>query len=143
MGETKLAMTSTEDRQLRNISPYFFVEDVVRAAEYYRDRLGFGFDRYWGEPPCFVMVRRDRVQLMLRSGAFGGRPQPNRRFDPDSWDAYIYVQDADALHAEFVSRGAEIVRPPEDQEYQCRDFEVRDRDGYVLCFGQDIGGRKP
>jgi len=121
---------------LRNISPYFFVADIVRAAEYYRDRLGF--DRYWGEPPCFVMVRRDRVQFMLRSGAFGGRPQPNRRLDPDSWDAYIYVQDADALHAEFVARGAEIVRPPEDQPYECRDFEARDLDGYVLCFGQDI-----
>jgi uncharacterized glyoxalase superfamily protein PhnB len=127
---------------LRNISPYFFVADIIRAAEYYRDRLGFGFDRYWGEPPCFVMVRRDRVQLMLRSGASGGRPQPSRRLDDDSWDAYIYVGDADALYAEFVGRGAEMVRPPEDQVYNCRDFEVRDLDGYVLCFGQDLSAER-
>jgi uncharacterized glyoxalase superfamily protein PhnB len=124
------------DRQLRAVSPYLFVADIVRAAEYYRDRLGFAFDRYWGEPACFVMVRRDGVQLMLRSGAFGGRPQPNRRLDEDSWDAYIYVRDADAFHAELVGRGARIVRPLCDQEYGCRDFEVRDLDGYVLCFGQ-------
>jgi uncharacterized glyoxalase superfamily protein PhnB len=123
---------------LRNISPYFFVADVVRAAGYYRDKLGFGFDRYWGEPPCFVMVRRDRVQLMLRSGAFGGRPQPNRRFDPYAWDAYVHVRDADALHGEFVVKGADIVRQPENQDYGCRDFEVRDLDGYILCFGQDL-----
>jgi uncharacterized glyoxalase superfamily protein PhnB len=126
------------DRQLLKVSPYFFVEDIVRAAEYYRDKLGFHFDRYWGEPACFVMVRRDGMQLMLRSGAFGGRPQPNQRLDRYSWDAYIYVRDVDALHAEFAVKGADIVRLPEDQDYECRDFEVRDPDGYVLCFGQDI-----
>jgi uncharacterized glyoxalase superfamily protein PhnB len=131
-------MAATEERQALNISPYFFVQDIVRAAEYYRDKLGFRFDRYWGEPPCFVMVRRDRIQFMLRSGAFGGRPQPNRELDSDSWDAYVYVRDADALHAELSARKAEIIRPPEDQPYDCRDFEVRDLDGYVICFGQDL-----
>jgi uncharacterized glyoxalase superfamily protein PhnB len=131
-------MGSADDRQIRNVSPYFFVSDLVRAAEYYRDKLGFGFDRYWGEPPCFVMVRRDGVQFMLRSGLYGGRPQPNRALDCDTWDAYVYVRDADGLHAEFAARGVDIVRPPEDQVYGCRDFEVRDPDGYVICFGQDL-----
>jgi len=136
-------MIATDERQALNVSPYFFVEDLERAAEYYRDKLGFHFDRYWGAPPCFVMVRRDRVQFMLRSGRFGGRPQPNRRLDDDSWDAYVYVRDADALHEEFRARGAEIVREPEDQPYGCRDFEVHDVDGYVLCFGQDLMAGKP
>ncbi|MGH6959683.1 MAG: bleomycin resistance protein [Dongiaceae bacterium] len=125
-------------RQTLNISPYFFVSDIVRAAEYYRDKLGFVFDRYWGEPPCFVMVRRDGVQFMLRSGQFGGRPQPNQALDRYSWDAYVYVRDVDDLHAEFAAKGVDIIRPPEDQDYGCRDFEVRDPDGYVLCFGQDV-----
>jgi uncharacterized glyoxalase superfamily protein PhnB len=133
---------AAQDRQIRSVSPYFFVSDLVRAAEYYRDKLGFGFDRYWGEPPCFVMVRRDGVQFMLRSGLYGGRPQPNQVLDCDTWDAYVYVRDADRLHAEFAGKGADIVRPPEDQDYQCRDFEVRDLDGYVLCFGQDIGAAR-
>jgi catechol 2,3-dioxygenase-like lactoylglutathione lyase family enzyme len=129
-------MASADDRQIRNVSTYFFVSDLVRAAEFYRDKLGF--DRYWGEPPCFVMVRRDGVQFMLRSGLYGGRPQPNRALDCDTWDAYVYVRDADGLHAEFAAKGVDIVRPPEDQEYGCRDFEVRDPDGYVICFGQDL-----
>ena len=125
--------------QALTISPYFFVQDLVAAAEHYRDKLGFGFDRYWGDPPVFVMVRRDRVQLMLRGPNYGGRPQPNRALDCDSWDAYLYVRDADALHAELDRRGATILRPPENQVYGCRDFEVRDLDGYVICFGQDLG----
>ena len=128
--------------RLISVSPYFFVADLVRAAEHYRDKLGFAFDRYWGEPPCFVMVRRDRVQFMLRSGLYGGRPQPNRRLDDDTWDAYVYVRDADALHEEFRAQGAEIVREPEDQPYGCRDFEAGDLDGYVICFGHDLSAQK-
>ena len=85
------------------------------------------------------MVRRDRVQLMLRGPNYGGRPQPNRALDCDTWDAYLYVRDVDALHAELGRRGATILRPPEDQVYGCRDFEVQDLDGYVICFGQDLG----
>ena len=133
-----MASEEREALQVLNISPYFFVRDLAAAAEHYRDKLGFAFDRYWGDPPVFVMVRRDRVQLMLRGPIYGGRPQPNRALDCDSWDAYLYVRDADALHAELKQRGADIIRPPEDQPYGCRDFEVRDLDGYVLCFGQDL-----
>jgi len=36
---------------------------MSKSAEYYRDVLGFSFNRYWGEPPCFVMLERDGVQL--------------------------------------------------------------------------------
>ena len=134
---------AASDRQLLNVSPYFLVDDLVRAAEYYRDKLGFRLDRYWGEPPVFVMVRRDGIQFMLRGPTYGGRAQPNRKLDCDTWDAYVYVRDADALHAELVARGAKIVRPPEDQVYGCRDFEIRDPDGYIICFGQDRLAPRP
>src|SRR5213593_4651308 len=34
------------------------VDDVVKSANFYRDKLGFHYDRFWGEPPCFCMVSR-------------------------------------------------------------------------------------
>ena len=73
---------------------------------------------------------------MLSSNGDGARP--NRAFDDHAWDAYVYVRDADALHEELRDRGAEIVKPPTDQAYDCREFEVRDPDGHVICFAQDI-----
>lgn len=30
------------------IAPYFFVPDVVAAANYYRDTLAFSYERFWG-----------------------------------------------------------------------------------------------
>jgi hypothetical protein len=35
-------------RELLAIAPLFFVADVAKAAEFYRDVLGFAFERIWG-----------------------------------------------------------------------------------------------
>jgi hypothetical protein len=35
-----------------SIAPYFVVADVVTTANYYLDKLGFKYERFWGEPPC-------------------------------------------------------------------------------------------
>ena len=52
--------------QCMGVSPLFLVPDVLKAAEYYRDVLGFSFNKPYGEPPCFVIVWRDCVDVMLK-----------------------------------------------------------------------------
>jgi uncharacterized glyoxalase superfamily protein PhnB len=126
-----------------NVAPYFVVDDVVAAADHYRDRLGFEYERFWGDPPRFCMVHRSGIVIMLSQLETTGAVRPNRLVDPErgAWDAYVWVDDADALHAELKSRGAQIVRDLCDQIYGCRDFEVDDGNGYRLCFGHDIESR--
>lgn len=124
-----------------SIAPYFIVGDVVASANHYRDVLGFEYERFWGDPPASCMVRRAGIIIMLSQVEPSVPPQPNSRIDPEgqAWDAYIWVSDADALHAEFQQRGANIARAVCDQPYGCRDFDVRDLDGYLLCFGHPTG----
>lgn len=118
-----------------SIAPYFVVEDVVATADFYRDRLGFRFDRLWGEPPTFCMVYRSGVVIMLSQLAGTGVMRPNKLVEGGAWDAYVWVDDADALHAELRSAGVTIEREICDQEYGCRDFTIEDCNGYLLCFG--------
>ena len=122
------------------IAPYFIVDDVVATANFYRDVLGFSYERFWGEPECFTMVWRSGVLIMLAQFEDLHVMRPNRTVDPEggAWDAYVWVGNADALHDEFKEKGANIVRGLCDQMYGCRDFEVDDCNGYRLCFGQDI-----
>jgi predicted enzyme related to lactoylglutathione lyase len=119
------------------VAPYLIVDDVVATADYYRDRLGFGYDRFWGDPPRFCMVHRNGVTIMLSQPDQPGGLRPNRGLDPEggAWDAYLWVDDADALYSEFKARGVTIAREPCDQMYGCRDFEIDDCNGYRLCFG--------
>ena len=125
------------------IAPYFIVDDVVATANYYRDKLGFRYDRFWGEPASFCMVRRSGVVVMLSQLGATGVMRPNRLADPEggAWDAYIWVDDADALNTEFKSRDVKIARDICDQPYGCRDFDVEDCNGYRLCFGHDLSRR--
>jgi catechol 2,3-dioxygenase-like lactoylglutathione lyase family enzyme len=126
-----------------SIAPYFIVDDVVATANFYRDKLGFAYDRFWGEPPAFCMVYRSGIVIMLSQFEVSGLMRPNSRALPDdrAWDAYIWVDDADALRSEFASKGVTIARELCDQEYGNRDFDVEDCNGYLLCFGHDIGSR--
>ena len=126
-------------QQLHSIAPYLIVDDVVQSAAFYRDKLGFQFDRIWGEPPQFVMVHRDHIVIMLKSVGSPGHSRPNYHVNPDAcWDAYIWVEDADALYEEFQARGVKITREIENAPYGCRDFDVQDDSGYILCFGQNL-----
>ena len=116
------------------IAPYFIVEDVVTSATYYRDKLGFQYNRFWGEPPAFCMVHRGGVIIML-SQNLETEMKPNAG---GHWDAYLWIENADQLYEELKANGVEIARAICDQEYGCRDFDVLDCNGYRLCFGQNI-----
>lgn len=120
-----------------SVAPCFIVPDVVASANFYRDKLGFDYDRLWGEPASFCMVERRGVVIMLQQLAGMSTPRPNRLADPygEAWDCYVWVDDAGALCDEFRSKGVSIVRNICDQPYGCRDFDIEDCNGYRLCFG--------
>jgi len=70
-----------------SIAPYFIVDDVVATANYYRDKLGFGYERFWNDPPSFCMVQRSGVIIMLaqleQPGVMGGPTASSiRRAEP-------------------------------------------------------------
>ena len=65
-----------------SVAPYFIVDDVVATANYYRDQLGFHYERFWGEPACFCMVKRNGIVIMLaqfeKSGGTACRALPRK-----------------------------------------------------------------
>jgi len=50
----------------------------------------------------------------------------------------IWVSDLFALHKELQSKGAKVIRAPEETFYHTREIELEDCNGYVLCSGQNI-----
>ena len=123
-----------------NIAPYFIVHDVVASANFYREKLGFEYERFWGDPPAFCMVRRSGIIIMLSQFRPAGDVRPNAKASPDdeAWDAYVWIDDADALRDEFAKKGVTIARDLCDQPYGMRDFDIVDCNGYRLCFGHAI-----
>ena len=78
----------------------------------------------------------------MQSNRPGGVVRPKRLADPegDSWDACIWVENADVLYAEYRGNGVTIVHHICDQPCGCRGFDIEDLNGYRLCFGHDLEG---
>lgn len=115
------------------VMPVLQVRDVRHSAAFYCDRLGFMTHGFWGDAPDFCIVQRGKVTIALDRARDDG-PIPVNQY----WAAYVYVEDVAALYSEFSNRDVEIVRGPEDMPYGCRDFDVRDADGHLIAFGQDM-----
>jgi uncharacterized glyoxalase superfamily protein PhnB len=108
-----------------------YVNDVTRALEYYRDRLGFDVQHYDKIPDHYGYASRDNCHLHFAC-VEGVPPTPNG----DLFDVYIYVDDVDALYDELRERGADLMHQPVEQGYGLREIRVRDPHGYVLAFGK-------
>ncbi len=75
-----------------------------------------------------------------------GQPQRHARHCPDAllpsatgdhaYFAYLHVDDAHALHAEWVQRGAVVLHPPIDRDWGMREFAVTTPDGHRLMVGE-------
>ncbi len=126
----------TADSKLLSSAPVLLVRDVVKAANHYRDCLGFAYPRFWGEPPGFVILNRDGLYLMLKQVGPEVAIIPHWTVADNIWNAYFWVQGVDALLAEFIQRGARIDYGICDQPYGCREFGIQDLDGYDIGFGQ-------
>jgi len=129
--------TATASARFKDIAPQFVVPDVVQAAEYYRDHLGFNIADYFGDPPVFAIVVRDGVELHFGRGDPGAN-QPNRAKRRDGLDGYIWVEDLDALAAELQSRAATVVEGPVLRGYGLREIVVEDCNGFRFAFGERL-----
>jgi predicted lactoylglutathione lyase len=106
---------------IENVIPILRVEDVEVSRRYYTQTLGFSLD--W-DAGAMISVSRDGKSIMLCQRAQG---------HPGTW-VWIGVEDADAIFAEFVNKGAHIRSPPQNFAW-AYEFSVEDPDGHVLRFG--------
>ncbi|MDQ8201816.1 VOC family protein [Pelagicoccus sp. SDUM812003] len=131
-------MDTDSKAKLTASSPILLVKDVVAAANHYRDAMGFHYDRFWGEPPNFVILKRDGLFVMLRQADDPKHVVPHWTVADKLWNIYFWVSDVEMLYSEFLARGAKIDYGLCDQPYGCREFGTQDLDGYDIAFGQHI-----
>lgn len=121
---------------IRQVVPVFFSEDIPSTLAYYTEKLGFECVGKWQEPPTYAIVARDQHAIHFRCAA---PPTPNpEKYSDELLDAYIFVEDADKLYAEYAARGVEFTRGLSIMPWNCREFVVKDCDGRLLAFGANL-----
>lgn len=121
---------------LRQIAPVFFTKDISRTLAFYKDKFGFDCLSTWLDPPVYAIVARDDHAIHFRC-ADPPTPNPDKYAD-EFLDAYLFVEDADALFAEYSAKGVEFARSLANMPWNCREFVVKDCDGRLLAFGSNV-----
>ena len=117
------------------LAPILAVPDVLAAAEYYCDKLGFTISFLYGDPPTHGGIHCGEwtsegahFQLSYTDAPLPARP-------PVAF--YVFMgEDVDGLFERFRAAGVDIEREPADEPWGMREFAIRDLNGYLLRFGR-------
>ena len=105
--------------------PVLPVGDLQRARDFYVEKLGFNVSWQWTEDGAngLLGVERGGIRLTLDCPMSGhGR------------DACVSleVESADAYYNEWLANGVPMKRPPEDESWGARTFDVTDPFGNTI-----------
>ena len=116
-------------------APVLGCRDVEAAMSWYVEILGFecpgGLFTPPDHEPVYAIVFREGAGIHLQ---IRRRPVFLAERQAHEGDAYIFVDDPDALHEEFAAKGVTVIRPPQDEPYGLRDFTIETPIGHRLTF---------
>ncbi len=115
--------------EMVDLVPSFAVASVQRSVDFYVKGLGFAVVLQSGN---YVAVGRDAIQLGLVQDKNAGKG-----YKPT---CYIRMVRIDDFYNELMKKGVKLSTPIKTQSSQMREFSVTDPDGYILIFGEYVGG---
>ena len=117
---------------LHELTPMLWVPDVKATVTFYTEVLGFTCDNSSDEWQ-WASVSRDAVVFMLAA------PNEHMPYTAPAFTGSFYIR-VDAVDEmwNYLNSKVEIVYPIDNFEYGMREFAIRDNNGFMLQFGQEI-----
>ena len=119
-----------------NFRPILWVNDIRATIDWYVATLGFEETNYveewqWGQ------VMKDDTRIMF------GKPGEFDKHGKSEFTGSFYfnVDDVESLCQRFKDTPL-VYYPLETFEYQMKEFAIKDLNGYILQFGQDVSNTK-
>jgi len=121
-----------ETLRLRTITPALTVSDLEASLSWYCDAVGFVVVQKWEEDGKIAgaVIEAGRARLFLVQNA-------EESTAPSIQMLQFYgasAQDIDSLATAIASRGAILDKPPADQPWGARSFDILDPDGVRLTI---------
>lgn len=116
--------------KLNHLRPLLYVTDLDATVHFYENVLGFACVN---RIESWAALALDDVQLMV------SLPNEHLPFEKPSLTGTLYfnTSDVDGWWKKLKDK-CEVLYPMEDFEYGMREFAIRDNNGYILQFGQEI-----
>ena len=116
--------------KLDNVRPMLAVTSIDDTILFYRNLLGFECVNRMGG---WAALRKDEVEIMI------SLPNAHEPFERPRLTGSLYfnANDVGSLWDEIKDK-VNVVYPLENFYYGMREFAIRDNNGYILQFGQEI-----
>ena len=111
----------------------FQVSNLNDSIRFYTEALGFEEEFIYGDPPFYAGVKMGSVIIHLNAG----EEHENRR---GMGSIYVFCDEVDDYYRRIEEMKVEITAKLETWPYDMRDFQVKDIDGNLLCFGCPVAG---
>ncbi len=109
-------------------SAVFQVANLQESIEFYSEILGFKKEFVYGDLPYYAGVRTGNVILHLNSGE---ENMPRKGMG----SIYVFCDEVDSFYESLRQKDVTITSKLETWPYDMRDFQIKDPDGNLLCFG--------
>jgi uncharacterized glyoxalase superfamily protein PhnB len=129
---------------MQSIVPYLLYKDCDAALDWLA--RAFGFEevlRYSGAEGYVNHAEMRLGDARIFMGNPGEQYRNPKELGQDTVGLYVYVDDVDAHFERAKAAGAEIIRPPEDEEYGDRRYDVADPEGHRWYFASHIREAAP
>ena len=119
--------------------PFLPVKDLKETITYYKEKLGFYNEWFWGNPPSDAGIQRDNLRLLFNQ---------NKEYatiinsEKQAFEVVVFVQNVDAIFEEYKSKRVKIVSGLKDEPWGVREFTVKDVNGYFLRITEGIEKEK-
>ena len=114
--------------KMEKVIPILYSANVADSLTYYTTVLDFESKWGWEDPPTFGGVCKDSVEVFFCEKGQG---------NPGTWLS-IFVDNVDEYYERIKGRGAKIIFPPQNMEWNVREMLVEDPDGHRIRFGHGI-----
>ncbi len=124
---------------METISPNIFVRDISKTIEYYKI-LGFTVTATVPDEknPIWVMMACGNINFMFQTfESLGNELHAISRTDGGSLLLYIQVKNILDLYSRLKNK-TEIIKDLEKMFYGATEFSIRDINGYILTFAEDL-----
>jgi len=121
--------------RLTNVRPMLETESLRQTVEFYTELLGFTCQEYFpdAENPVWASLQRDDVEIM-----FTARNEHSTIEKPTmTGSLYLNPDNVDEAWEQLKDK-VTIEYPIENFDYGMREFAIRDCNGYLVQFGQEI-----
>ncbi len=115
--------------------PFLPVKNLEETIKFYKEKLHFTDEWYYGTPPTDAGIGRDGLNLlfMLNPEYCGILNNDKNRFE-----ICLFVSNVDEIFRDLKNNNVTILTELQNEPWNVREFSILDCNGYILRIGEGL-----